>query len=698
MIHSIDIDEYFMEKYMPNRLANETSPYLLQHADNPVDWYPWSEEAFVHAREADKPIFLSIGYAACHWCHVMAHESFEDPETAALMNQNFINIKVDREERPDLDALYMDAVVALTGQGGWPMSVFLTPDGKPFHGGTYFPPVPRFNMPSFTNLLQTIAKLWHEDRERLIEVSTRLSDHISNVPSLIPEEEQIDPSVLDRAAEALFRGYDWKDGGWGSAPKFPQSMVIEFLFRRFDRSGDKLALDMATHALRSMARGGMYDLIGGGFHRYSVDDHWLVPHFEKMLYDNALLIRSYLHAWQITREPFFRQIAEESLSFLKREMLDPSGGFYSSLDADSEGEEGLYYIWTLDEVKEVIGDETLSDLVIQAYGLTQSGNFEGRNIPNRAIDLSTLSKEYGHSEEEVEKQLAAACSRLLTFREKRISPGLDDKILTAWNGLLLSSLSIASRILDSEDETKHAQQLGRFLLREMITEGGLQRSWRQGAACYTAYLEDHAALGLGLLELYQLDFNPDWYQAAVDQGEQILAHFIDAKGGFFDTRDDHERLIARPKSLQDNPTPSGNTLAISLLLRLAALTGDSRYLDPAEAAIRAMQGNAARHPTAFAGWLSEMDFILGPQLQLAIMGSGESMEFQALKDVFDSRYLPRMVMAGGLPDVTPQPGLLEGRQLIEGKPTAYLCQGFTCKLPTTSPEILEEQLHEALGP
>jgi uncharacterized protein YyaL (SSP411 family) len=553
-------------------------------------------------------------------------------------------------------------------------------------------------MLSFKDLLQQIAKLWLEERERLIEVSSRLSDHIANVPSLIPENGQIDSSVFDHAAEALLRQYDWKEGGWGSAPKFPQSMVIEFLFRRFVRSGDKLALDMATHALRSMARGGMYDLIGGGFHRYSVDDHWLVPHFEKMLYDNALLIRSYLHAWQITREPFFRKIGEESLSFLKRDMHDPSGGFYSSLDADSEGEEGLYYIWTLDEIKEVIGDEALSELVIQACGIKQSGNFEGRNIPFRAKNLSTLSEQYGQSQDEIEKQLSTARSKLLTYREKRIPPGLDDKILTSWNGLLLSTLSIASRILDSEGEKKLAQKLGEFLLREMITKDGLRRSWRQGSARYTAYLEDHAALGLGLLDIYQLDFNSDWYQAAVDQGEEIMAHFVDSKGGFFDTRDDHEELIARPKSLQDSPTPSGNTLAITLLLRLAALTGDSRYLDPAESAIRAMQENAARHPTAFAGWLGEMDFLLGPQLQLAIMGSWESLEFQALKEVIDRRYLPRMVVAGGLPDVTPRPTLLEGRQLIDGKPTAYLCQGFTCKLPTTSPEILEKQVEDGLKP
>jgi uncharacterized protein YyaL (SSP411 family) len=683
---------------LKNRLANETSPYLLQHAQNPVDWYPWTKEALQEAKIQDKPIFLSIGYAACHWCHVMAHESFEDPGTATLMNEHFINIKVDREERPDLDALYMDAVVAITGQGGWPMSVFLTPEGKPFHGGTYYPPVPRFNMPSFKDVLQQIANLWMEDRERLEEISKRLSDHVSSVPSLIPENGTIDPTMLDRAMEALFRHYDWKDGGWGTAPKFPQSMVIEFLFRRHHRNGDKLALDMATHALRHMARGGMYDLIGGGFHRYSVDNQWLVPHFEKMLYDNVLLIRSYLYAWQMTKDPFFRQIATDTIAFLKREMLDPSGGFYSSLDADSEGEEGLYYTWRLDEIHEVLDEAQLSNIVTHAYGIMEEGNFEGRNIPYQAQDRKSLSESYGISVDDIDQKLTEGKTKLLAYREKRIRPGLDDKILTSWNALLLSTMSITSRILGLDDEIKIAQKLADFLLRELRSEAGLLRSWRKGNARYPAYLEDHAALALGLIDLYQVDFNPRWYQAAVALAEEILTHFIDPNGGFFDTRDDHEKLIARPKSLQDSPIPSGNTLAVSLLNRLASLTGDARYYEQAENAVRAMQETAIRHPTAFAGWLCETDFVLGPQLQVAIMGSIEDVEFQELKNIIDRRYLPLVVVAGGDPDVHPRPSLLEGRGLMDGKPTAYLCEGFTCKLPTTSPQILEQQLEDSLTP
>jgi uncharacterized protein YyaL (SSP411 family) len=681
---------------MPNRLANETSPYLLQHAQNPVDWYPWGREALQEAKKQDKPIFLSIGYAACHWCHVMAHESFEDPGTAALMNENFINIKVDREERPDLDTLYMDAVVAITGQGGWPMSVFLTPEGRPFHGGTYFPPVPRFNMPSFKDMLQQIAKLWLEDRERLEEISRRLSDHISSVPSLSRKNGPLDPTTFDHAAEVLLRQYDWKDGGWGTAPKFPQAMSIEFLFRRHHRNGDKLALDMATHALRHMARGGMYDLIGGGFHRYSVDNQWLVPHFEKMLYDNALLIRSYLYAWQITQDPFFRRIASDTITFLKREMLDPSGGFYSSLDADSESEEGLYYIWSMDEIHEVLDKSQLFNIVTHAYGLTEAGNFEGRNIPYQAQDPESLSESFGSSVDDINQKLTQGKTILLAYREKRVRPGLDDKILTSWNGLLLSALSTASRVLGSKEEKKTAQQLADFLLRELRPKVGLLRSWRQGTARYPAYLEDHAALGLGLIDLYQTDFNLRWYQAAVALAEEILTHFIDPNGGFFDTRDDHENLIARPKRLQDSPIPSGNTLAISLLNRLASLTGDARYFKHAERAIRAMQENVVHHPMAFAGWLCETDFVLGPQLQVAIMGSDEDAEFQELKDIIDQRYLPRAVVAGGHPDIHPRPDLLEGRDLMDGKPTAYLCEGFTCKLPTTSPQILEQQLEDSI--
>ncbi|NIM92546.1 MAG: DUF255 domain-containing protein [Anaerolineales bacterium] len=682
---------------MSNRLIDETSPYLLQHAQNPVDWYPWSEEAFSRAREEDKPIFLSVGYAACHWCHVMAHESFEDPETAAIMNEYFINIKVDREERPDIDSIYMDAVVAMTGQGGWPMSVFLTPDGHPFHGGTYYPPASRYGMPSFSGLLEAVAEAWREDRERILEQGSILRDHIARTP-VLSSEDNLDPEVFNRAAEALFKQYDWKFGGWGTAPKFPQASILEFLFRQYDRNEDKLALEMATHALRSMANGGMYDLIGGGFHRYSVDDQWLVPHFEKMLYDNALLTLAYLHGWQITGEEFFREIAQETLDFLMREMLDSEGGFYSSLDADSEGEEGTYYIWTLEELNQVIEDPRHRNLLIDAYGFTKNGNFEGKNIPFRAMSPSELSDKYDLTEDEINQTTNELRKRFLEARDNRIRPGLDDKVLTSWNGLLLMTLSTAARILDDEAYLKSAQRLAEFLLEKMHRDGKLMRSWRSGKANYTAYLEDHAALGLGLIELYQVDFNLRWYNAAIKQTEEILGHFRDLNGGFFDTRDDHDKLISRPKTLQDSPIPSGNSMAALLLLQLGALTGENKYIEPALEALRAMQENAGRHPSAFSWWLCAIDFALGPQLQLALVGDPSDEEFHNLANVTYGQFLPRLVIAGGIPSSGAFPTLLHGRKQIDEAPTAYLCQGFACKLPTKDPEELESQIMEAESP
>jgi uncharacterized protein YyaL (SSP411 family) len=445
----------------------------------------------------------------------------------------------------------------------------------------------------------------------------------------------------------------------------------------------------------------MYDLIGGGFHRYSVDDQWLVPHFEKMLYDNALLIPAYLHAWQITNDPEFHTIATESLSFLKREMLDKTGGFYSSLDADSEGEEGRYYVWSLDEIHEILNNQDLFDLFIAAFGITEEGNFEGSNIPFKETHVTDLSTKFKYPPEEIAQLLDKAKVSLLEHREKRIRPELDDKILTAWNGLLLSTFSDAARILDSNEYRLTAQQLGAFLLKELTSNEGLLRSWRRGTARFTAYLEDHAAMGLGMLDLYQMDFDSRWYNVAVDQANEILAHFADPNGGFFDTRDDHEELITRPKTIQDSPVPSGNTLAVSLLQRLAALTGDEKYRIPAESTLKAMQDNASQHPNAFAGWLCEVDFALGPQLQLAIVGEPDAESHNEIKAIVDEQYFPNMVIAGGIPGGnqpgSPQPDLLSGREMIDGKATAYLCQGFACKLPTNSPEVLEGQLNSVLA-
>ena len=693
---------------MSNRLQHEISPYLLQHADNPVEWHPWGPEALALARELDKPIFLSVGYAACHWCHVMAHESFEDPATAALMNEHFVNIKVDREERPDVDSLYMDAVVAMTGQGGWPMSVFLSPEGEPFYGGTYFPPDRRQGMPAFREVLMAIAGNWRGDRERLLAGGKQLAARLAQAPALAGPHSGLQLELLDRAAEGLFRDYDWPNGGWGRAPKFPQPMAIEFLLRRHARGGDKLALDMALGSLRAMAAGGMHDQLGGGFARYSVDERWLVPHFEKMLYDNAQLARVYLLAWRLSGDRGLLAAADSTLDFMLRELRDPLGGFYSSLDADSECEEGKYYVWTRGEVEAALGDKglaapedrrsagaadpKLAALFAAAYGAETGGNFEGSSVLSRVLDDKALAERFELPVEQVAERLARARARLLEVRQARIRPGLDDKVLCAWNGLALMAFAEAAAATGRPDRLEAAQRLAGFLLEQLVVEGRLQRSWRKGQARYNAYLEDHAALGLGLLALYQVDFDLRWYAAAVEQAEEILAAFTDPQGGFFDTRHDHERLIARPKSIQDSPAPSGNTSAASLLLQLAALTGERRYAEPTEAATGAMQDLAARHPTAFSGWLCAIDFALGPQLQLALAGDPSEREFQALAQVPRARYLPNLVTAGGEPGTDGQPGLMADRSRIEGQPAAYLCQGFACRLPVTAPEALAEQL------
>jgi uncharacterized protein YyaL (SSP411 family) len=680
---------------MSNRLSSETSPYLLQHAENPVDWHPWGEEALQRALAEDKPIFLSIGYAACHWCHVMERESFADPETAALMNEHFINIKVDREERPDIDSLYMQAVVALVGQGGWPASVFLTPHGKPFYGGTYFPPEPRHNLPSFRQVLLAVSGAWRNEKERVLTTAEDLSARLATDAMPRSPASALSPDALDHAAEGLFNAYDWSRGGWGGAPKFPMPAIIGFLLRRHSRSQDALARDMATHALRSMAQGGIRDHLAGGFHRYAVDRSWRVPHFEKMLYDNALLSQVYLNAWQVTADDAFREVAEETLGFLLREMRHPAGGFFSSLDADTEGEEGRFYVWTYEELQAALTDKELLALFSTAYGATPEGNFESRNVLFRARDDALLAEEFKLDVKHIAKRLEEARQQLLETRRQRPAPPLDDKVLASWNGLVLSSLAEAARATGDNVYLEAAQALAAFLLEQMTTPEGLMRSWREGIARQPGFLEDHAAVGAGLLALYQTDFDPRWYQGAVKQAEEILARFSDATGGFYDTGEDHEPLLSRPKSLQDLPIPSANTLAAKLLLELGAMSGDRKYVDPAQTALLAMQAHAVRYPSYYAAWLSALDFALGPQLQLAIVGQPGTPDFNALAAPVQGRFLPRLVIAGGAAG-DDHPQLLANREVIEGQATAYLCQGFTCKLPTTSAATLLEQLESAL--
>ncbi len=496
---------------MTNQLAHTTSPYLLQHAHNPVDWYPWGPEALQRARQEDKPIFLSIGYAACHWCHVMAHESFEDPDIAALMNQYYINIKVDREERPDLDGIYMSAVVAMTGQGGWPMSVFLTPDLVPFYGGTYFPPRPRYGMPSFRDVLVSLADTWQNRRDEVLRSGGEILKAVMQGKAGQDHSGSFTPITTQRASQALLSSYDWQHGGWGRAPKFPQPMALEFLLRRFV-SGDDNTLKPVQHALNAMARGGMYDVVGGGFARYATDAVWLVPHFEKMLYDNAQLASVYLHAWQISGEPRYRQVVDETLGFVQRELLAPEGGFYSSLDADSEGVEGKFYVWTLDEIRTVLGET--DELFETAYGLTPTGNWEGKIVLQRVASDDELTGRFGLPAVEIHKQLTERHAQLLAQRNTRIRPGTDDKVLTSWNGLMLSAFAEAARALENSTYLRVAQRNADFMLRELVVDGRLRRSWRQGQTSPEVFLEDYAAFILGLLDLYQADFNPRWFAAA----------------------------------------------------------------------------------------------------------------------------------------------------------------------------------------
>ena len=681
---------------MPNHLVNSLSPYLLQHAQNPVEWYPWDEEALELAKRQKKPIFLSIGYAACHWCHVMAHESFEDPETAEFMNKNFVNIKVDREERPDIDSIYMTATMALTGAGGWPTSVFLTPDLNPFYAGTYFPPVRRFNLPSFLEVLSAIATAWENEREKVIDSGEQITAYLEAQLSQRNQDIPLSQEHLNTAAQSLISSYDWGYGGWGSAPKFPQTMTIEFLFRRH-YAGDQDSLKTAIHALRAMAVGGMYDVVGGGFSRYSTDNFWRVPHFEKMLYDNALLSRAYLHGWQITGDLTFRRVVEQTLGFITREMTNPEGGFYSSLDADSEGEEGKYYSWTAREIQEALGEDY--ELFQAAYGITEQGNWEGKIVLQRNLADDTLAARYSLEPRDVVERISDSHSRLLSFREERIRPSTDDKILTAWNGLMLATFAEAARAIDDESLKNHyltvATRNADFLLTHLHSESLLRRSWRNGATTKEVFLEDYASLILGLLELYQTDFNTRWFVSASGLAEEMIQRFRDPSGGFFDTVVEGEALVIRPKDLQDNATPSGNALACEALLKLAAFSEQREYRELAEETLTSMAEAASQHPLAFGHWLSTMDFSLANLKQVALLSGSPSPLSQEMLDVLRASFRPNLVVAyAQIPPLQNAPELLQGRKLLKGMPTAYVCEGFVCKLPVSSKEALRQQLSE----
>ena len=679
-----------------NRLASETSPYLLQHAHNPVDWFPWGPEAFELARREDRPVLLSVGYSACHWCHVMERESFENDDIAALMNRLFVSIKVDREERPDVDQIYMQAVQSMTGRGGWPMTVFLTPDGVPFYGGTYFPPVDRHGMPAFPRLLQSIADAYHGRRGEVLEAGRQLVETMQQSERLTRSASALTKEVLVGAYLGLSGEFDERDGGLGQAPKFPQPMAWEAILRVWKRTGDPRALEMLRQTLTRMARGGIYDQLGGGFHRYSVDGQWLVPHFEKMLYDNAQLASLYLHGWLATGEPEYRRVTEETLDYVLREMTHPAGGFYSAQDADSECVEGKFFVWSPEEIRAVLGDATLARAALAYWGVDDGPNFEGHSILFVPREPAEVAQTLGVSPDELAARIAGARQTLYAHREKRIHPGLDDKVLASWNGLMLSALAEAASALGRPDYLAAAVRNAELLTSAMVRDGRLLRSWKGGQARITGYLEDHAMVGAGLLALYEATFDRRWLDESRRLAEETLRLFWNTeRETFFDTGHDQESLVVRPRNIFDNAVPSGTSVTIEWLLRLAIVTGLERYETIALQALRPMADIMQKYPSGFGRYLSALDFHLGPVAEVALVWPpGGERGAALLAETLFRRYQPNRVVVGaaaGAPGAAGLP-LLTDRGAVDGKPTAYVCRRYVCQLPVTEPDALARQL------
>jgi uncharacterized protein YyaL (SSP411 family) len=676
-----------MAEQHANRLAGETSPYLLQHAHNPVDWYPWGDEALRRAKEEDKPILLSVGYAACHWCHVMERESFEDEATAEVMNEHFVSVKVDREERPDIDSIYMDAVQALTGRGGWPLTAFLTPDGTPFYAGTYFPNEPRSGMPAFRDVLTAISAAWRDRRGDIEEQGSRVLQGIGRVGELSVTEGTLGAETVSSAVDMLRRAFDTRWGGFGGAPKFPQPMTLEFLLRAAVRGSDD-ARDMLTATLDRMAAGGIHDQIGGGFHRYSVDERWHVPHFEKMLYDNAQLARLYLRGFLTTGEERFARVARRTLDYLLREMRHPGGGFFSSQDADSEGVEGRFFVWSYQELVET-GDEA----VAMAFGAVPDGNWEGTNVLWRPFSISAVATELEIASDELERRMDAASEELSRRRERRVRPATDDKIISSWNALAISALAEAGRTLDEPAYIEAASAAADFVLENLRTKGGrLARSWREGRAGTPAFADDHALLGDALLTLYETTFELRFFLAARELADQLLARFLDReRGGFYSTASDDPALVLRPKELFDNAVPSGNSAAAELLLRLAALTGSAEYEQAAHSALGLVANTAPQAPTGFGQALSAIDRAVSPSREIAIIGDPNDEKTRELAREVWRRALPNAVLAVAAEEDTAaakEIALLVSRSTRNGAAAAYVCENFTCDLPVTTPEEL----------
>ena len=668
-----------------NRLIHETSPYLLQHAHNPVAWFPWGEEAFEKAVAEDKPIFLSVGYAACHWCHVMAHECFEDEEIAQIMNAHFVNVKVDREERPDVDEIYMNAVQVMTGSGGWPMSVFLTPQGVPFYGGTYFPPQSRHNIPGFPHVLESVARHYREKGENVADVANRLYEHLRAMAHIDALADGLSEADFDGAFQKIRANFDFQNGGFGTQPKFPNSMNLDVFLRTYLRTGNEEALAMVTLTLEKMARGGIYDQLGGGFHRYSVDSRWLVPHFEKMLYDNALLARLYTQTYQVTKQPLFARIVRSILDYTRREMTSPEGGFYSTQDADSEGEEGKFFVWTPQEVMDLLGEED-GAAFCRYFDVTARGNFEGKNILN-----------IPHVYQVDEVAMARGCDCLFEAREKRVKPGRDEKIQVSWNGLMISAFAQAYRVFGDPVYLKGASEAARFILENMRTDRGLLlHTYTDGRARFNAYQDDYACLIVGLIDLYESSFEPSYLVAARNFMEVMIDQFWDREdGGFFYTGRDHEALIVRSKNPFDNATPSGNSMGAMALLRLGTLLEREEWRDMAARILHLFGRHIQEVPSGFGNMICALDLYLQGSVEVAVLGDRDSADTVALLDVVNKTWRPNVVLCGGSDPVSDAIPLLKNRGMIDGRATAYVCRNFVCSEPVTDAEALEKLLDES---
>jgi len=684
-----------------NALIHEKSPYLLQHAENPVDWYPWGAKAFQKAKNEDKPVFLSIGYATCHWCHVMAHESFEDSKTAEILNEHFVSIKVDREERPDLDKIYMSVCQALTGHGGWPLSVFLTPDKIPFFAGTYFPKTSRQGLIGFPELLLKLLNLWKEDRDRLLAAGGQITEHLEKISRAASTGKSLGVETLEKAGVQLARGFDPQWGGFGNAPKFPSPHQLTFLLRRHRRTGEANDLKMVEKTLQSMRWGGLFDHIGYGFHRYSVDEKWFAPHFEKMLYDQALLAMAYTETHQVTGQSFYARVAREVFAYVSRDMTAPEGGFYSAEDADSEGVEGLFYLWTPRQVREVLGSET-GDVFCDFFDIREGGNFEeGRSIPHMRESLSAFSKGRSMGEKELVLLLQEGREKLFLERKKRVHPLKDDKILTAWNGLMIAAFFKGYRALGDAPYLRAAEKALTFILDHMLKKDGyLMRRYREGEAAHAGYLDDYAFLTWALVEGYESTFNPHYLKTAVALTHTMLDLFWDSeKGGLFFTGRENETLITRSRDAQDGALPSGNSVAALTLLQLGRLTGETAFEEKADKLMRAFSDPMDSYPSAHTQLLQALDFMIGPAQEVVISGSRDDDNTKAMLKVIHRNFLPHQVAhlvsndeeRDRLAELAP---FVKEMAPVEGKATAYVCRRYACQAPVTDPREMEKALKE----